>query len=243
MIHSKIRFIIQELPKIDKELLSKSEYLNRLLNEEKELNTKIAQCDSFETLERLITELNSKYQTKGQYENILNQLNSVEEKLLTLNNELSTIDDKLFSEEYAVIIQNQVNKFNLHFSSVSNELYDEKYAIKVDTKMSKGRRLYEFTAFNLNISSGKKQGEISCFDIAYILFADEENIPCMHFLMTDKKELMHDNQLVKISNLVNREGIQFIAPILKDKLPEELNKEEYIILHLSQQEKLFKIPK
>ena len=80
---------------------------------------------------------------------------------------------------------------------------------------------------SLNFSSGKKQGEISCFDIAYTLFADEENIPCMHFLLNDKKELMHDNQLVKIANFVRAKGMQFVASILKDKLPDELNRQDF----------------
>jgi hypothetical protein len=91
------------------------------------------------------------------------------------------------------------------------------------------------------MGSGKKQGEISCFDIAYTLFADEENIPCLHFLLNDKKELMHDNQLVKIKEVVNRNNIQFVASILKDKLPNELNKEEYFVVKLSEKDKLFKI--
>ena len=91
------------------------------------------------------------------------------------------------------------------------------------------------------MSSGKKQGEISCFDIAYTLFADEENIPCLHFLLNDKKELMHDNQLVKIADFVNRNNIQFVASILKDKLPDEINKEEYFVVKLSQNDKLFRI--
>lgn len=30
-------------------------------------------------------------------------------------------------------------------------------------------------------------GEISCFDIAYTMFADDMNIPCVHFLLNDKK--------------------------------------------------------
>jgi len=165
----------------------------------------------------------------------------VDSKLAELNGELAVIDNDLFSDEFALGIKSQINKFNRHFSSVSYELYGEKYALKVDKNEVKGRRLYEFTAFNLNFSSGKKQGEISCFDIAYTLFADEENIPCLHFLLNDKKELMHGNQLLKIANLVNVKGIQFVASILKDKLPEELNKDEYVILKLSQDDKLFKI--
>jgi len=241
MVESKIRFIAQDLPKIDAKLTEQREHLNRLLVEEAKLSTTITQSDSFDVLEHLIVELNAKYQKKGEYENTLHQLNSVESKLTELNENLAAIDNELFSDEFALKIKEQVNKFNRHFSSVSYELYGEKYALKVDTKTVKGRRLYEFTAFNTNFSSGKKQGEISCFDIAYTLFADEENIPCMHFLLNDKKELMHDNQLLRIADLVNAKGIQFVASILKDKLPEELNKDEYVVLKLSQDEKLFRI--
>ncbi len=241
MVKSKIRFIAQDLPKIDTELTAKRKHLNRLLIGDAELSAAITQSDAFEVLEHLIVELNAKHHKKGEYENTLQQLRSVESKLTELNEKLSAIDNELFSDEFALKIKEQINKFNRHFSSVSYELYGEKYALKHDTKIIKGRRLYEFTAFNTNFSSGKKQGEISCFDIAYTLFADEENIPSMHFLLNDKKELMHDNQLLRIANLVNAKGIQFIASILKDKLPEELNKNEYVVVKLSQKDKLFKI--
>jgi uncharacterized protein YydD (DUF2326 family) len=241
MVESKIRFITKDLPKIEKQLTAQREYLKRLLAEESELSAAVIRSDSFDVLEQLIIELNAKYQKKGDYENTVRQLNAVDSKLAELNEKLAAIDNDLFSDEFALKIQNQINKFNRHFSSVSYELYGEKYALKVDTKIVKGRRLYEFTAFNLNFSSGKKQGEISCFDIAYTLFADEENIPCMHFLLNDKKELMHGNQLLKIAKLVNVKGTQFVASILKDKLPEELDKDEYVILKLSQDDKLFRI--
>lgn len=244
MAESKIRFIAQELPEIDRKLIAQRELLNRLLREETELRTAIIQTDSFDVLEQLIAELNAKYQMKGEYENTLRQIDNVEAKLTELNEELAKIDNELFSDEFALKVKEQVNKFNKHFSAVSYELYGEKYALKVDTKIVKGRRIYELTPFDLNnFSSGKKQGEISCFDIAYTLFADEENIPCMHFLLNDKKELMHGNQLLKIANLVNTRGVQFVASILKDKLPVELNKDEYIVLKLSQDDKLFRIEK
>lgn len=63
----------------------------------------------------------------------------------------------------------------------------------------------------------------------------------MHFLFNDKKELVHDNQLIKIAKLANAKRMQIVVSILKDKLPEELDKNEYVILKLSQENKLFKI--
>lgn len=242
MIAEKVKYIAKDLPRLDSDLQAKAEHLSRLLQQEAELTAAISRSESFAELEKLINELNEKYRKKGEYESIIQQLDVVDENLKSLNLRLNAIDNALFSEEFELKIKGQVNKFNRYFSSISQELYGEQYALKVDpTVNKKGQRLYEFSAFNTNLSSGKKQGEISCFDIAYTLFADAENIPCLHFLLNDKKELMHDNQLLKIAQLVNCKGIQFVASILKDKLPEELNKEEFFVVKLSQGDKLFRV--
>ena len=59
--------------------------------------------------------------------------------------------------------------------------------------------------------------------------------------MNDKKELLHDNQLEKVADFVEKYNIQLVLTILKDKLPISLVKEENIILQLSQEDKLFRI--
>ncbi|NCO55007.1 MAG: DUF2326 domain-containing protein [Bacteroidetes bacterium CG02_land_8_20_14_3_00_31_25] len=242
MINEKVNFIKKELPEIERSIKIKSSQLIALLEDEKSQSLLISKSESFEELEKLIGELNEKYRKKGEYESTIQQLNEVESAIKELNKELETIDEDLFSDEFEQKVKEQLNKFNKYFSSISNTLYGEKYALKYDIVFNKkGQKLYKFSAFNLNFSSGKKQGEISCFDIAYTLFADAENISTLHFLLNDKKELMHDNQLVKIAELVNKSNIQFVASILRDKLPVELNKEDYFIVKLSQKNKLFKI--
>jgi uncharacterized protein YydD (DUF2326 family) len=242
MIGEKVKFITKELPSIEKAIEEKNNGLKKLLEDEKTLTFEISKSDSFEELENTIADLTEKYRKKGEYENIIEQLNEVESNLKVFNKDLTEIDDELFSDDFEQIVKTQLNKFNVHFASISNELYGEQYAVKYDiTTNRKGQRLYKFSAFNANMSSGKKQGEISCFDLAYTLFADEENIPCLHFLLNDKKELMDDKQLVKIAEFVNRNNVQFVASILKDKLPLEINREDYFIVKLSQNDKLFKI--
>lgn len=242
MIGEKIKFITKELPSIEKAVQENNNVLKRLLEEEKNLTSIISKSDSFEGLEKIIAELTEKYRKKGEYESIIEQLNEVDNNLKEFNKQLDEIDSELFSDSFEQVVKTQLNKFNVHFASISNELYGEQYAIKYDIITNrKGQRLYKFSAFNANMSSGKKQGEISCFDLAYTLFADEENIPCLHFLLNDKKELMDDKQLVKIAEFVNKNNIQFVASILKDKLPVEINKEEYFVVKLSQDDKLFRI--
>lgn len=242
MIEEKVNYLTKELSALVNKINEKKLILGALLEKEENLSSVISKSDSFEELEGLIVELNEKYQNKGEYESIIQQLEEVEDNLKSYENELELIDKELFSDSFEATVKRQLNKFNKYFSSTSDLLYGEQYALKYDKVTNKkGQKLYRFTAFNTNFSSGKKQGEISCFDIAYTFFADEENIPCMHFLLNDKKELMHDNQLVKIAELVNKNDIQFVASILKDKLPNELNNEDYFILELSENDKLFKI--
>lgn len=242
MIDEKTKFLTKELPTIEAQLLEKRGYIDHLLDEEKSLAQKISKSESFEELEKLIIQLNEKFRKKGEYENVISQLDDVDEEIRGLNLELKGIDESLFSDIFEKQVKDQVKKFNQHFAAVSEYLYDEQYALKYEIITNKkGQRLYKFSAFNTNFSSGKKQGEISCFDIAYTLFADEEGIPCLHFILNDKKELMHDNQLVKIGEVVNRNNIQFIASILRDKLPPALNDPDYFILELSQTDKIFKI--
>ena len=242
MIVEKTKFIKKDLPILEKDIENKKDFLQNLLQKETVLSIKISKSDSFEELEKLIIEINEKYKIKGEYENIIRQLNEAEDNISTFNKDLSEIDSELFSNSFEQTVKHQIKKFNKHFASISSKLYNEQYALKYDKIVNKrGQQLYKFSAFNTNLSSGKKQGEIICFDIAYTCFADEENISCLHFLLNDKKELMHDHQLIKISEFINSSNIQLVASILKDKLPEELKNEDYFVVKLSPHDKLFRI--
>lgn len=188
--------------------------------------------------------LNEKYREKGEYENIISQLNEVEDNINNLNRQMADIDLYLFSGDFEYLLKEQIKKFNKFFSNISQELYGEKYALTYKKELNrKGQQYYKFNAFNTNMSSGKKQGEILCFDLAYLLFADEEHIPCFHFLLNDKKELMHDNQLVRVAEFVQNKNIQLVLSILKDKLPGLILDKSHIAVELSQDDKLFKIEK
>lgn len=242
MVIEKVKYISQDLPELIQKLKDSQEELSLLLRKEKELTDEVAKGDSFEELEKIIFELNEKYRIKGEYESIISQLNEVEENIDTLNEQIDNIDNYLFSGDFEILLKEQVKKFNKIFSNISQELYGEKYALTFKKETNKKeQQFYKFNAFNANMSSGKKQGEILCFDLAYLLFADAEQLPCLHFLLNDKKELMHDNQLIKVAEFVQNKNIQLVISILKDKLPVAVLDKAHIAVELSQQEKLFRI--
>lgn len=191
MLVQKIKFITQDLPFIENKIQEKNKELDSLLSREQILSEKITQSDTFEELEYIIQELNDLYKKKGEYENLINQISEVEANINELNTELKGIDEQLFSPDFESVVRTQLKKFNNFFGEISNQLYGEQYAITYKIVINRqGQKIYKFYSFNVNHSSGKKQGEISCFDIAYTLFADEEKIPCLHFLLNDKKELV-----------------------------------------------------
>ncbi|WP_421345423.1 DUF2326 domain-containing protein [Aeromonas veronii] len=245
MIEEKTVFMEKELPELEYDISSKENALKETIEREKILSNQLKSSVTMAELERLIQKINTLYTKKGELETVISQINLCKNKIEKLESSLTAIDEGLFSDKFINIVKKQIDKFNAIFSDISHELYGESYALKFDivSNAKTGIKNYKFSSFNTNLSSGKKQGEIVCFDIAYTLFAIQENIPCFKFLLNDKKELMHDNQLSKIANLVNQEknNVQYIASILKDKLPIELNKERYFIVKLSQDEKLFKI--
>lgn len=242
MLVEKAKFIAADLPTLISKVEEEEIIISELLKQEKDFSEKMAKGDSFEELEKIIVDLNEKYRSKGEYESIISQLDEVESNISALKENIKSIDDLLFSEDFEEILKSQIKKFNRYFSAISQELYGEKYALKYDRVINKNnQQVYKFNAFNANMSSGKKQGEILCFDLAYILFADEEQMPCMHFLLNDKKELMHDNQLIKVAGFVQGKDIQLVVSILKDKLPESILQHAHIAVELSQDDKLFKI--
>ena len=242
MVAEKIRFISKELPELNSKITDERKRLDTLCEEEREYATIVAQGDTFAELEKLIEELNEKYRQKGEYESIISQMEDVDTNIKQYREELDEIDQKIFTDDFEDTVKNQINKFNVFFSEVSKKLYGETYAIKYETEINKKQqKMYKFSTFNENMSSGKKQGEILCFDLAYIQFADSEKMPCVHFLLNDKKELVHDNQLVNVMDYVSDKNVQFVASILKDKLPDKLRKEEFYVIELSQDNKLLRI--
>ena len=211
MLDNKVKFISNSLPRIEKQLEDLQEELKQHLLREDYFTQKVVKSNTYEDLEKLINELNIKFQEKGEYENVIHQIETVEaENLPALKKELQEIDDKLFLRKLLkVMYKNKLTNLTSFFSQISRAIYDEEYVIKFDSVINKrtNTNIYKFTSFNANLSTGKKMGEISCFDIAYTIFARQENIPCLYFLLNDKKELMSDNQLISIANIIQENNI------------------------------------
>jgi len=248
MLSQKAEFVASELPSLSSQISNLQRSLEQLRSQEQQTSDKLLQSVSYADYEQLITTLTQKHERLGALEQQIRQIEEVDSEIEKLNAIMSDIDKDLFDQAFQQNIQTQLDKFNKHFARISRQLYGEQYAMvyAVSRNKNTGKDVYKFgivpiDSDTVNFSTGKKQGEITCFDMAYILFADEEGIPCLHFGLYDKKELMHGHQLVETSRFVGAHpNLQFVASILYDKLPAELKDEKYFVVKLSPDDKLFR---
>lgn len=248
MLSKKAEFMGMELPSIEKKITELQHEFDVLRGQEKQLSDKLLQSVSYADYEALVSSLTQKHERLGSLEQQIRQIDETEENITRLNIVLKDIDADLFDEAFQNKVQTQLDKFNSHFAKISRQLYGEQYAMvyNIVRNRTTGKDVYKFSIVlidtdTINFSTGKKQGEIVCFDLAYILFADEEGIPCLHFGLYDKKELMHDHQLEATAQFVGSHvNMQFVASILKDKLPDSLNDKKYFVVELKPEDKLFR---
>lgn len=238
LIDEKIKYIEKELPALTEKLKSIANEINSLRKRERELSEFISASEYSDDYDKILIDLNSFFEKKGNFEERKKYWITSNEKLERINEDLEAINSEINSKDS--LIQKRITLFNKYFTKISNELYGEEYLLSTQ-KNDKG---YDLIVTNIegNPSTGKKKGQIAAFDFAYILFAEEIDIKFVHFIMHDQLENMHDNQLSTILiDLANSINCQFILPIVRDKIPANLDVEQYIILQLSENDKLFKV--
>lgn len=243
MIHERIDFMSQDLPELKRQKLEAQTAMEALVRRTKELSDELSLLPTSEQIDLLVNELGAKMRQKGEYETRISQIGECNGRLADLDADIAACEKDIYSPEHESLVREKVALFNERFSQVSQELYGETYMIGVDIKVDRGgTRYYDFHTLDLNnYSAGKKQGEVLSFDIAYVMFAEDQGIDCLHFLLNDRKELMHGNQLLSVSELASRYGCQVIVAILQDKLPEGMDLTNSVVLRLSQESKLFRI--
>jgi uncharacterized protein YydD (DUF2326 family) len=236
MLDERIEFVTKELPSLEARVTELNESIRELLAQEQLIAYKIDKSGAAVELEKIIRSLNEKYQQKGRYEEQLRQWTSATAKLEQIEKDLEEINKGIAS--YDAELEEKIGVFNRYFSKISRKLYGEQFIL---SQSHNGR------AYQLNVSSigglgtGKKKGLTAAFDIAYVGFADELGVPCLHFILHDQIESIHDNQLSLLAEVTSEANLQFVVSVLRDKLPVSLNPDQYKILSLSQDDKLFKV--
>ncbi len=238
MLEEKKSFILRELPNIEDKILSLRKNISALIIQEKKISNSLQKSGAFDELEKIISELNKFYEQKGNLEEQKRLWKQSITNIKGYRSELWDIDNVILSKED--LLKKRITIFNKYFSEISQKLYGEQFILSYD-KNDRGYKL-SISTISGNPGTGKKKGQIAAFDLAYIQFADEIGIECLHFILHDQIENVHDNQITSLLNeIVSNINCQYVLPVLRDKLPDDIDINQYKVLSLSQQDKLFKI--
>lgn len=240
MLENKIKFLSKDLPFIKSKITESRSNLSQLLQRERELLAKLNAIFKIQDYDDIITDLNSKYELKGSKEERYNQAVEIGKSVVEKSARLKEISDKM--ELIEPTLDSNIATFNEYFSNFSKILYGEEFYLSYE----KTNGNYKFNVRNIqaNIGGGKKKGQIAAFDLAYIKFCDEKNIPSPRFILHDSTEDVSINQLMIINEIASSINCQYIVAILKDKYSG--NEEQFSIvennkiIELSQSSKLFK---
>ncbi|EMN6088970.1 DUF2326 domain-containing protein, partial [Vibrio cholerae] len=239
MIQEKIDFISQDLKQLDEELFSNKQSLTSFLTEEERLSKELKKSGAVDELQEIISELNLFYEQKGKlteqqsvWEKSNKELEAIEKSLSRMSNDIESKD---------ILIQEKIANFNKIFSTFSSKL-DGVHSL-LSAEPENGTYKFSITNIEGNPGTGTKKSQMASFDLSYIAFADENEIPCLHFVLQDQIENVHANQITNLfTDLVNQVNCQYVLPVLKDKLPPDMDISHLQVLSLSNKDKFFKLP-
>ena len=242
LIQNKLKFISKNIPVLKEEIKKFKSTLNSELLKEEEIGKKLLNTGSLADYDLLVSELNIKFEKKGQLDERLEQIKK-SEKSITENAKI-LFEINIEIEKSEPILEKNITLFNRFFTYYSKELYNEKFVLShfIDKKIYKLR----IDDAEKNTGDGKKKVQIAAFDLAYIAFTKEIGMKSFSFEMHDRIESIHSHQLSTLFELVNSDKFdgQYIVSVLKDKFDTpKLKKylEDNKVLELSQEDKLFRI--
>lgn len=240
MIENRIAFLLKQYEikeKLKEDMLA---VRNKLLENKKSITIDLLDEGLLSDLNVLNNKIEELTLDKGQILKSIQILEENEKERTQIEEKISNINKKLLSES----IEDKIAIFNKYFTQYSEQVYDEKYFFSYNTNWEKQSSFpVTLSNFNGNVGTGMKKGMITVFDLAYLAYSNEMNIKCPKFIIHDKIETTHINQLKTIFDIcINIEG-QYIVPVLRERINEiDSNKiDNSIILELSQKDKLFKI--
>lgn len=240
MIQNRIDFIKGQLYTKQELLEQYSKQLSEILKEKEKITIEVLDeglLDELNMLNRKIEELSLK---KGEIQQSIHLLEEQEQIRQNLNSELSDIEKQMNNEK----IEDKIKTFNQIFSDYCQRLYGEKYLLAYNENWKEEKKFpISIASLGGKVGTGKKKAVIVAYDLAYMQYSIELGMNVPQFVIHDKMENTHINQLKTIFEICEEIKGQYIIPILRERIDKV--EQKYIdkakILELSSSDKFFGI--
>ncbi|EHG2693461.1 DUF2326 domain-containing protein [Salmonella enterica] len=242
VIKNKINFLESELLKKKEEIESINEKINGFHEQESSLFRTIKEPETLKSINQLFNKLTELRENFASIESNLTRINDTNALIKSLEDSREQL---LLEIELAVQgLEKNIEVFNEFFGDLTKEIYGERYIFDLSFDVDKGRCNFDISCVTPNSNGGKKKGEITAFDLAYIKFVDKVKLKRATFVIHDSIEDVDVNQIRDIFFEANNINGQYIVSILSDKFSEDTDLKMMMnnsILELSSTNKFFKV--
>lgn len=242
VLSNKIKLIQKNLTILENQSNEIKSAINSLQERESNVFKDIKEPDTLKSIGEMYNSLSKIREDIASNKALLKKIEDTKEDIECLE----TKKNYIVSE-----VQNNINSldenleiFNNYFGDLSKSFYDVRYIFDLDFNIEKEKCTFDIISITPNSTGGKKKGELSAFDLAYIEFVDQTKIKRPSFVIHDSIEDVDINQIYDIFQAANHLNGQYIVSILSDKIKDQKFdklKESSIILELSESNKFFKI--
>lgn len=242
VIKNKINFLESELLKKKEEIERVNEKINGFHEQESSLFRTIKEPETLKSINQLFNKLTELRENLASIESNLTRINDTNSLIKSLEDSREKL---LLEIELAVQgLEKNIEVFNEFFGDLTKEIYGERYIFDLSFDVDKGRCNFDISCITPNSNGGKKKGEITAFDLAYIKFVDKVKLKRPTFVIHDSIEDVDVNQIRDIFFEANNINGQYIVSILSDKFSEDTDLKMMMnnsILELSSKNKFFKV--
>ncbi|HBC1012404.1 TPA: DUF2326 domain-containing protein [Escherichia coli] len=242
IIKNKISFLESELLKKKEEIETVNKKINDLHEQESSLFRTIKEPETLKSINQLFNKLTELRENLASIESNLSRINDTNALIKSLEDSREKL---LLEIELAVQgLEKNIEIFNEFFGDLTKEIYGERYIFDLSFDVDKGKCNFDISCVTPNSNGGKKKGEITAFDLAYIKFVDKIKLKRPTFVIHDSIEDVDVNQIRDIFFEVNNINGQYIVSILSDKFSEDADMKMMMsnsILELSSTNKFFKV--
>lgn len=238
MVSNKIKFVEQHISKLEQERNAVKHELDRLLKDQSHVLRLLDDTGTFDDLIKIREEVNILYVEKGKLVQQIEQIQNLQSEIESKTTEFNEVN-LTFMTYLEELNKNISEVFNKYFTQYTNKTHGEKLYIYYDSE----ERKFFFDNLEGNVGDGYKKTEIISFDLAFINYFNDLGLEFPKFVLHDKLEIVHQNQIQSTFDIANSVNGQFIVSVLRERISFLGN--EYIdskkILELSQDNKFFKI--
>ncbi|WP_325891113.1 DUF2326 domain-containing protein [Grimontia sp. NTOU-MAR1] len=242
VISNKVKLIENDLFKFEELSKSVKSKINALQLSESRVFKEVSKPETLKSIGEIYNNLSLVREKIASVEVLIKKIEDTKNDISSLEKDKEVIVNEIFKN--SEILNDNIEVFNSYFGELSKDFYEDRYIFDLNFDLDSEKCEFDIANITPNSTGGKKKGEVSAFDFAYINFVNKKKINRATFIIHDSIEDVDSKQINDIFTEANKLNGQYIVSVLSDKLSNPCfnkYKENDVILELSETNKFFKI--